>query len=859
MDPSWLQYADPDATARDLTVEAASAIGISKALKSNSTAKSLPFVKLKALLDSRNEREILDGLRKVISMIYQNKPCLPYFSSVVKNVANPNIEIKKLVYIYLLHYAESEPDTALLSVNAIQKSLSDQNPQVRALALRTMAGMKVPVISQIVSLAIKRGISDMSPHVRKAAALAIPRCYALDPNTLPQLLDFISALIGDKQYFVVGPAVQAFLEICPDRIDMLHKHFRGLCRKLVDMDEWSQLATLKLLSHYSRQCFPLQYETTTVTTQKGFYDDEPDQTTTTTSSEPTRVLDADLALFLTSCTPLLQSRNPAVITAVASIYLHIGTSSHLATAIGPLVSLLRSPPSTSSIVLSSIVSLALDPNTASLFLPYASHFFPSSTDPEASIKLQLEILTLLFPHCKMHLQTLILSELAHFSHSSSPDLIRESVRAIGRCAQSSPSQATSARCFKTLLNQISSLDSFLVAEVLTVMRHLIQQDPQSHRKTVVRLARNLDGMGASSPAARATVVWLVGEFAALDADTVGVEEGIAPDVLRILVKGFAAEAEEVKGQIVLLAAKVYLLWLQRRARTISSDPEHGFENENGDQNGNEDGNGRLNDESTILSPLEDNGTTTTSNPTQLEAELDSHPIPLLYRHVLLLARYDTSYDLRDRARLFRNLLQDPHHNTQLAALLLLAPKPVPKAPSPSDVKRGLVLGTTTAVLGRDVAGENGLLGYEDWKLPEWVEEGREPEAKLRDGEDGLGGGGGGGGGGGQGEGRKGVAASQLLEERLRDQGLEGVVNRGSGKAAMAARRRGEAGGKEKSFDDWLEEDDEADGDEDDTEEDETDEDEEETESEEGETDEEEEDDESDDVDSDVDQKKSLIS
>jgi hypothetical protein len=133
-------------------------------------------------------------------MIYQGKPCLPYFSSVVKNVASPSIEIKKLVYIYLLHYAESDPDLALLSVNAIQKSLTDQNPQVRAMALRTMSGLRVPVISQIVSLAIKRGVGDMSPHVRKAAALSIPKCYRLDPNTLPQLLEYLSTLMGDRQY-----------------------------------------------------------------------------------------------------------------------------------------------------------------------------------------------------------------------------------------------------------------------------------------------------------------------------------------------------------------------------------------------------------------------------------------------------------------------------------------------------------------------------------------------------------------------------------------------------------------------------------------------------------------------------------
>src|SRR6266536_2629352 len=184
-------------------------------------------------------------------MMYRTQPCLPFFSSVVKNVASPTLEIKKLVYIYLLTYVEAEPDLALLSINTIQKSLSDTNPQVRALALRTMSGIRVPVISQIVSLAIKRGCGDMSPHVRKAAALAIPKCYRLDPNTLPQLLDYLSTLLGDKQFFVVGSAVSAFLEICPERIDLIHKHYRSLVRHLVYMAEWGQLATLRLMTMYS--------------------------------------------------------------------------------------------------------------------------------------------------------------------------------------------------------------------------------------------------------------------------------------------------------------------------------------------------------------------------------------------------------------------------------------------------------------------------------------------------------------------------------------------------------------------------------------------------------------------------------
>lgn len=676
-------------------------------------------------------------------MIYQNKPCLPYFSSVVKNVANPNIEIKKLVYIYLLHYAESDPDLALLSVNAIQKSLTDQNPQVRALALRTMSGMRVPVISQIVSLAIKRGAGDMSPHVRKAAALAIPKCYNLDPNTLPQLLEYLSTLLGDKQYFVVGPAVQTFLQLCPDRIDLIHKHYRSLVKKLVDMDEWSQLATLRLLLSYSRQCFPQKTHRVTRVNKKGFYDDEPDEAVET--GEVVRALDPDLELFLKTCQNLLHSRSTAVVVSVTSCFLYLGTTEYLKQAVGPLIGLLNGPPEVEEVALCNIVLVSI--SAPQLFVHYTQHFLLRAQDPPQIWKLKIELLTLVFPYAALHLKSIILSELEHFSHSSNIELIQESVKAIGRCAQADPDNAH--RCFRVLLNQISSFDNVLVSEVLTAIRHLIQQDPTSHRKTVVRLARNLDK--TTSPEARATIIWLVGEFANLDPDN-----NIAPDVLRILAKGFADESEAAKQQIVLLAAKVYLLFLQKKAAethvTDSTPAEEG---------------GGFQGESSPSPSLD-------------------HPIPKLWNYIQLLARYDTSYDLRDRARLFKALLANPE-STQLASLLLLAPKPVPHAPSPSESRKGLLIGSTTLVLGKDNAGILGLPGYEE--LPEWVQEGQEPDPKLRDATDG---------------GEKEeyisiaartattVAASRRLDEAVREQGLEKVVAAGSTKIA-----------KPRTLDDWL--------------------------------------------------------
>ncbi|KAK5085744.1 AP-3 complex subunit beta [Lithohypha guttulata] len=722
--------------ARDLTVEAAQAVGAK--LKNGSSSRNIPFVKMKALLDSRSDRDIIDGLKRVISMIYQNKPCLPYFSSVVKNVANPNLEVKKLVYVYLLHYAESDPDLALLSVNAIQKSLSDQNPQVRAMALRTMAGMRIPVISQIVSLAIKRGVTDLSPLVRKAAALAIPKCYALDPNTLPQLIDNLSVLLSDKQYYVVGPAAQTFLQLCPDRIDLLHKHYRGLVKKVVDMDEWGQLATLHLLLTYSRKCFPRRRQKFTKVNKKGFYEDENDEVEET--EEDSVLIDSDLNLLLKACQILLQNRNPAIVVAAASCLLYLETEEHIKTTIGPLIALLRTSTEVQQVVLPNIVLIAL--KHAQLFVPYTTHFVISDRDPSEVWRLKMEMLTLIFPHANSHLKELILNEFDNFSRGSNVEQTQEAVRAIGRCAQHD--SRSSSRCYKVLLAQMTSFDNVLVSEVLTVMRHLIQQDPQAHRKTIIRLSRNLDR--TTSPEARATIIWLVGEFTGVDPDN-----NIAPDVLRILAKGFADESVEAKQQIVLLAAKVYLQYLQAQQRL--SENQHA-------ENGTE-----INDVENTTKQLDSNDV-----------------IPKIWTYLLTLVRYDTSYDLRDRMRLFRALLADPS-STQLASLLILAPKPVPHTPSPSAHRQDLALGSSTLALGRNIAGINGLPGYAG--LPDWVEEGHEPDPKLRD----------------EADGSKEeyvsqaskvstVAASQRIDEAIKEQGLEKVV-KGSGKS--------------KTLDDWLEE------------------------------------------------------
>lgn len=362
--------------------------------------------------------------------------------------------------------------------------------------------------------------------------------------------------------------------------------------------------------------------------------------------------------------------NPQVIVAVARVYRHLAPPDRLSVISGPLVSLLRAPVDVQHMALINIVSVALE--YPHLFTQFATHFLVHATDPPYVWRLKLEVLTLIFPHATAHTKNLILSELEYFAKGYDKELVKEAVRAIGRCAQSQTKNA--ARCLRLLLRQVESSDGTLVAESLTVIRHIIQQDPGNHAKTVVRLAKALDT--ATDPSARASIIWLVGEFA-------GINDGnnVAADTLRILAKDFHSESEQAKSQIVLLAAKVYAHHLNRTQPAVPTGEDRDEE--------------------------------------------DRHPISLLFSYILLLARYDLSYDLRDRARLYKSILSTPS-STQLATLLLLAPKPTPQAPSPSSGREEFTLGSAAMVLGKD----NYLMGYEP--LPEWVTPSRAPSPSLRE-------------------------------------------------------------------------------------------------------------------------------
>ncbi|KAH9958555.1 adaptin N terminal region-domain-containing protein [Russula dissimulans] len=627
---------------------------------------------IKTQLDSGNEREKLEAMKCLIAMISKGRNVSEYFVQVVKNVAAPSLEVRKLVYIYLLRYAEAEPDLALLSINTFQRDLADSSPLIRAMALRVLSGIPVPTISSLVVLAIKKCATDSSPYVRKAAALSIPKCYSLDDSQLPSLIAILLTLLRDRSPLSIGSVATAFEAVCPTRLDLLHPHYRRLCRVLVDVDEWGQVNLLELLIRYARTMLPRP------TTS---HDDSPEK--------EKEDVDPDLELLLVSAEPLFQSRNPAVVMSVTRAFYYLALPSRYHGIVHPLLRLLAVSPEIERVVLAYILSIS---HTAPhLFSPHYTRFIIRADDSTQLKGTKTRLLRNLVTvdNCQA-----LLREFIDYTDDVDETLVAEAIQGIGHIARTLPELTT--QCLNALLACIKSPHDCVVSNAVVELKSLVQTQMQGATHAgpslapltiVERLAYRINEIRHAH--ARACIVWLVGQYAADDSPS-AVVEGVAPwapDILRKIAKSFRDEARgpcytrsvelanmtvPVKLQAVTLAAKLLVL-----------SPTHGT-------------------------------------------------LTQLAKYVFALARYDRNYDVRDRGRMLQQLLVGVVPSISavdakdVGGVVLRRPQGKENAAPRGAHEGGGVgvrerLGTLGLVLGRDVPHAR--------LLPDWLEHG--VESSLR--------------------------------------------------------------------------------------------------------------------------------
>ncbi|KAJ8417941.1 hypothetical protein AAFF_G00227840 [Aldrovandia affinis] len=609
---------------------------------------------LKEMLDSNKESLKLDAMRRIVAMMARGKNASDLFPAVVKNVVSKNLEVKKLVYVYLVRYAEEQQDLALLSISTFQRGLKDPNQLIRASALRVLSSVRVTIIVPIMLLAIKEASSDMSPYVRKTAAHAIPKLYSLDPDQKDALIEVIEKLLTDKTTLVAGSVVMAFEEVCPERIELIHKNYRKLCNLLVDVEEWGQVVIINMLTRYARTQFLNPNISESVLEEggeKAFYgsdtEDEDDDVDDDDNSERRPYLmDPDHRLLLRNTKPLLQSRNTAVVMAVAQLYFHLAPKAEVGVIAKALVRLLRSHSEVQYVVLQNVATMSI--KRRGMFEPYLKNFYIRSTDPTQIKLLKLEVLTNLASETNI---SIILREFQTYIKSVDRDSVAATIQAIGRCA-SSIGQVRDT-CLTGLVLLLSNRDDLVVAESVVVIKKLLQIQPDKHSDIIKHMAKLIDTIQV--PMARASILWLIGEYCEHVPQ-------IAPDVLRKMAKSFTCEDDIVKLQIINLAAKLYLT--------------------------------------------------------------NSKQTKLLTQYVLNLAKYDQSYDIRDRARFIRQLIVPNSKSGALskyAKKLFLALKPAPALQSQYTDRDHFQLGSLSHLVNSKAE------GY--LELPDWPDAAPDPSVR----------------------------------------------------------------------------------------------------------------------------------
>ncbi|KAG8598664.1 hypothetical protein GDO81_002694, partial [Engystomops pustulosus] len=437
---------------------------------------------LKQMLESNKDSAKLEAMKRIVGMISAGKNASELFPAVVKNVASKNLEIKKLVYVYLVRYAEEQQDLALLSIATFQRGLKDPNQLIRASALRVLSSIRVPIIVPIMMLAIKEASADLSPYVRKTAAHAIQKLYSLDPEQKEMLIEIIEKLLKDKS-----------------------------------TDE------------------------TEDGTENNFYESDEENEKPADQKKPYS-MDPDHRLLLRNTKPLLQSRNAAVVVAVAQLYWHLAPKSETITIAKSLVRLLRSHREVQYIVLQNIATMSIQ--RKGLFEPFLKSFYVRSTDPTMIKTLKLEIMTNLANEANV---STLLREFQTYVKSQDKQFAAATIQAIGRCATNIT--AVTDTCLNGLVYLLSNRDDVVVAESVVVIKNLLQTQPSQHSEIIKHMAKLLDKI--TVPMARASILWLIGEYCER-------VPKIAPDVLRKMAKSFTNEDDLVKLQTLNLAAKLYL-------------------------------------------------------------------------------------------------------------------------------------------------------------------------------------------------------------------------------------------------------------------------------------------------------------
>ncbi|XP_077456568.1 AP-1 complex subunit beta-1 isoform X5 [Stigmatopora argus] len=485
------------------------------------TTKKGEIYELKAELNSDKKEKKKEAVKKVIASMTVGKDVSALFPDVVNCMQTDNLELKKLVYLYLMNYAKSQPDMAIMAVNTFVKDCEDPNPLIRALAVRTMGCIRVDKITEYLCEPLRKCLKDEDPYVRKTAAVCVAKLHDINAQLVEDqgFLDTLKDLISDSNPMVVANAVAALSEIAESHpnsnlLDLNPQTINKLLTALNECTEWGQIFILDCLANYTPR------------------DDRESQS------------------ICERVTPRLSHANSAVVLSAVKVLMkfmemlpkdldYYGTL--LKKLAPPLVTLLSAEPELQYVALRNINLIVQ--RRPEILKHEMKVFFVKYNDP---IYVKLEKLDIMIRLASQANIAQVLAELKEYATEVDVDFVRKAVRAIGRCAIKVEQSAE--RCVSTLLDLIQTKVNYVVQEAIVVIKDIFRKYPNKYESVIATLCENLDSL--DEPEARAAMIWIVGEYA----------ERIdnADELLESFLEGFHDESTQVQLQLLTAIVKLFL-------------------------------------------------------------------------------------------------------------------------------------------------------------------------------------------------------------------------------------------------------------------------------------------------------------
>uniref|UniRef100_A0A672NUD9 AP complex subunit beta n=1 Tax=Sinocyclocheilus grahami TaxID=75366 RepID=A0A672NUD9_SINGR len=474
------------------------------------TTKKGEIFELKAELNSDKKEKKKEAVKKVIASMTVGKDVSALFPDVVNCMQTDNLELKKLVYLYLMNYAKSQPDMAIMAVNTFVKDCEDPNPLIRALAVRTMGCIRVDKITEYLCEPLRKCLKDEDPYVRKTAAVCVAKLHDINAQLVEDqgFLDTLKDLISDSNPMIAESHPNSNL------LDLNPQTINKLLTALNECTEWGQIFILDCLANYTPR------------------DDRESQS------------------ICERVTPRLSHANSAVVLSAVKVLMkfmemlpkdldYYGTL--LKKLAPPLVTLLSAEPELQYVALRNINLIVQ--KRPEILKHEMKVFFVKYNDP---IYVKLEKLDIMIRLASQANIAQVLAELKEYATEVDVDFVRKAVRAIGRCAIKVEQSAE--RCVSTLLDLIQTKVNYVVQEAIVVIKDIFRKYPNKYESVIATLCENLDSL--DEPEARAAMIWIVGEYA----------ERIdnADELLESFLEGFHDESTQVQLQLLTAIVKLFL-------------------------------------------------------------------------------------------------------------------------------------------------------------------------------------------------------------------------------------------------------------------------------------------------------------